>query len=135
MGFSLYAGSAVKLLYVHPDLVKCVNRATELIEGNNSFQVTEGVRTLEKQKMLVRQGYSKTMNSRHLTGHAVDLVPLADIDKDGDVELTWLEEYFAPTVKAMKAAIKEFNIEVEWGYDLWGWDMPHWQLNRKKYPA
>ena len=37
--------------------------------------VTEGLRTLEKQKEAYDRGASKTMDSRHLTGHAIDMYP------------------------------------------------------------
>lgn len=117
---------------VHPDLVRVVR--TALIHSTIDFKVTEGYRSLSKQKEMVKKGYSKTMNSRHLTGHAVDLVPLADIDKDGDIELTWLEMYFLPIRDAMYKAREEHGVAVDWGYDLWKWDMPHWQLNWLRYP-
>ena len=41
------------------------------------FNVSEGLRTVEKQREYVRQGKSRTMNSKHLTGKAVDLYPLS----------------------------------------------------------
>ena len=40
------------------------------------FNVSEGLRTKEQQREYVRQGKSRTMNSKHLTGRAVDLYPL-----------------------------------------------------------
>lgn len=58
---------------VHSDLVKEVRRALEISELD--FTVIEGVRTKERQAQLFKQGATKTMNSRHLTGHAVDIVP------------------------------------------------------------
>lgn len=41
------------------------------------FNVSEGLRTVKKQREYVRQGKSKTMKSKHLTGKAVDLYPLS----------------------------------------------------------
>ncbi len=38
------------------------------------FGITEGLRSRYRQKQLVATGKSQTMNSRHLTGHAVDVV-------------------------------------------------------------
>jgi peptidoglycan LD-endopeptidase CwlK len=38
------------------------------------FGVICGLRTVEEQKALVAKGASKTMNSKHLTGDAVDLM-------------------------------------------------------------
>ncbi len=57
---------------VKPQLVAVVRRALELTEVD--FGITEGLRTKERQKQLVAEGKSQTMNSRHLTGDAVDAV-------------------------------------------------------------
>lgn len=134
MPFALSMQSNMKLSGVHIQLVRCVRRAAELIEHGNTFVVFEGVRPLEQQKAMVKLGHSKTLNSRHLTGHAVDLVPVADVDGDGDVEITWLQQFFRPTVDAMKKAKEELKLDVDWGFELWGWDMPHWQLNWNTFP-
>ncbi|HDL7463755.1 TPA: M15 family metallopeptidase, partial [Yersinia enterocolitica] len=88
--------SESNLLGVHPDLVKVVRRALELTPID--FKVIEGVRTLERQRQLVKAGASQTLNSRHLTGHAVDIVPLPD----GKVSWEW--KYFYPMADAMKQA-------------------------------
>ncbi|MGL5735297.1 MAG: M15 family metallopeptidase, partial [Beijerinckiaceae bacterium] len=58
---------------IHPDLRRVMDRA--LHESPIDFTVIEGLRTVERQKELVAKGASKTMNSRHITGHAVDLMP------------------------------------------------------------
>lgn len=120
---------------VHPDLRRVMDRALQ--EAPFAFVVTEGLRTVARQKELVRIGASKTMNSRHLTGHAVDIIPFVDIDKDGKVEVeemySWPLYYkLAPVVKA--AATKE-GVDIEWGGDWKSFkDAPHFQLSRKKYP-
>ncbi len=56
---------------VNPALVQVVRRALEL--SIVDFGVTEGLRTVERQKELVAKGASQTMNSRHITGHAIDV--------------------------------------------------------------
>ena len=58
---------------VHPDLVKVVQRAISITKQD--FAVIEGLRSKERQEQLVKEGKSQTTNSRHLTGHAVDIVP------------------------------------------------------------
>ena len=68
--------SKEKLKGVHPDLVKVVKEAIKHVD----FTVLEGVRSLERQEELVRQGKSKTMNSKHLVqidgyAHALDIAP------------------------------------------------------------
>jgi len=95
MGYKLGTRSLQKLSGVHPDMVAVVKRAIELSEQD--FSVLEGIRNINRQRELVKTGKSTTMNSRHLTGHAVDLVPYP---------VSWDWEYFYPIVDAMKAAPK-----------------------------
>ncbi|RYD61794.1 MAG: M15 family peptidase, partial [Verrucomicrobiaceae bacterium] len=64
--YKLSAESLEKLKGVHPDLVKVVKRAIELTTID--FKVGEGVRTPARQKKLVAEGKSKTLNSRHIPG-------------------------------------------------------------------
>jgi peptidoglycan L-alanyl-D-glutamate endopeptidase CwlK len=114
-----------KLKGVHPDLVAVVNRAAELYKGE--FKVTEGLRTLARQKQLKANGKSKTLNSRHLTGHAVDVSPIVD------GSISWDKRDYNELGRVFKQAARELKIPIEWGGD-WGWDFPHWQLPWKKYP-
>ena len=109
---------------VHPDLVAVVKRAIEITEQD--FSVIEGVRNIERQRQLVAKGASKTMNSRHLTGHAVDLAPYP---------LSWDWEYFYPIADAMKQAAEELDVDLEWGGDWTSFkDGPHFQLSWGAYP-
>lgn len=130
------ARSLRNLQGIHPDLRKVMDRALQ--EAPFAFIVTEGLRTKERQKELVRIGASKTLNSRHITGHAIDLVPFVDIDKDGRVETeemySWpLYHKLAPVIKA--AAAKE-GVAIVWGGDWKSFkDGPHWELDRRVYPA
>ena len=124
MAYKLSFRSRQRLSGVHPDLVAVVNRAIEITEQD--FSVIEGIRNIERQKQLVKNGDSKTLNSRHLTGHAVDLAPYP---------LSWDWEYFYPIADAMKAAAEELDVALEWGGDWKSFpDGPHFQLSRKKYP-
>ena len=104
MGFTLGAKSLSKLDGVHPDLVAVVERAIELTEQD--FTVLEGLRDIDRQRELVRTGKSTTMNSRHLTGHAVDIAPWP---------ISWDWDYFYPIADAMKQAAAELNISLERG--------------------
>jgi len=92
------------------------------------FMVLEGLRTTERQKQLVTQGASKTMNSRHLTGHAVDLAPMFA----GKISWDWpLYHRLAKIVKAAAAAEK---VPLQWGGDWRTFkDGPHWELPWKIY--
>lgn len=135
MSFTLSPFSRAKLQGVHPDLVRVVERAIQITDID--FRVIEGLRTIDRQRQLVAAGASKTMKSRHLTGHAVDIVPLLDLDKDGKIET---EEMFSwplyPRVAAaLKKAAAELGIALEWGGDWRTFkDGPHWQLPFSKYP-
>lgn len=124
MTYKLGNKSLQKLEGVHPDLVAVVKRAIEITEQD--FSVIEGLRSYERQKELVNKGASKTMNSRHLTGHAVDIAPYP---------LSWDWQYFYPIADAMKDAAQELGIDLEWGGDWTSFkDGPHWQLSWKSYP-
>ncbi len=72
MNFRLSQRSLDRLSGVKPQLVAVVRRAIELTTVD--FGVTEGLRTIETQRRYVDTGKSQTMDSRHLTGDAVDLV-------------------------------------------------------------
>lgn len=118
---------------VHSDLVRVVERARQAVP----FIVTEGLRTCERQAKLVAIGASRTMNSRHLTGHAVDLAYWLD-DGDGSPEqgeIRWDWSLYEQLGAAMKAAAKELSIPIVWGGDWTSFrDGPHFELDRKVYP-
>jgi len=129
MSFTFSLRSEQNLKGVHPDLVKVVRRAIELT--GNDFVVTQGLRTQEEQARLVKAGASRTMNSRHLTGHAVDLAVLVD----GKVRWDW-PLYQRLNDEAMQPAAKELGITIVWGGSWTSFpDGPHWELNRASYPA
>lgn len=112
---------------VHPDLVRIVRLAAS--ESELDFIVTEGVRTLMRQSELVKAKASKTMNSRHLTGHAVDLAAMI-----GN-EARWDWPLYHQLGATMKAAAKKLGIPLEWGGDWRQFkDGPHFQLPWKEYP-
>ena len=122
--YQLGKKSKKKLEGVHPDLVKVVERAIEITEQD--FTVLEGLRDIERQRELVNTGKSTTMNSRHLTGHAVDIAPWP---------ISWELEGFYPIADAMKTAADELGVSLEWGGDWKSFpDGPHFQLSRKAYP-
>lgn len=126
--FKLGPTSILRLQQVHSDLVKVVERAIQLSEID--FTVLEGIRTKERQAELLKAGATTTMNSRHLTGHAVDLGALVS----GKVRWDW--PLYFKIADAMKAASAELSIPVEWGGDWKKFkDGPHWQLPHKEYPA
>lgn len=64
--------SILMLKNVHTDLSKLAFTALELSVVN--FGITEGLRSAERQQQLFNEGKSKTLNSRHLSGHAIDVL-------------------------------------------------------------
>lgn len=127
MSFTLSKASLKKLEGVHPDLIRVVKRAITLTEVD--FKVGEGLRSLAQQKKNVANGVSWTLKSRHLTGHAVDLLALVG----GKVTWSWAPYY--RIAAAMKGAANAECVPIIWGGD---WkttkDGPHFELARKSYP-
>ena len=125
-----------RLYGVHPDLVAVVRSAFDRWhdspqnEGAKVF-VIEGVRDAERQLKLLRIGASRTRNSRHLTGHAVDL----GLQIDG--RMIWeFPAYQRLWEVAVKPAADDLGVEVHWGgYWTRLRDGPHFELSRNRYPA
>lgn len=127
MSFQLSNVSRSRLRGVHPDLVHVVERAIELTTVD--FIVTEGVRAVDRQRQLVDAGASKTMRSRHLTGHAVDLAALIG----GKISWDW--PLYGKLADAMKQAAEELSIPIAWGGDWKTFkDGPHFELTWKSHP-
>lgn len=101
----------LRLAGVHPDLVRVARNAAA---GGARFRVTEGLRSPERQRQLVADGKSQTLDSRHLTGHAVDVVPL---DNTGQVSWAWT--LFFPLADAFRAASIAEGVPIVWG-GAWG---------------
>ena len=125
MSYKLGTRSLQNLSGVHPDLVAVVKLAISITEQD--FTVIEGIRNISRQRELVKAGKSTTMNSRHITGHAVDMVPWP---------VDWNDlERFEVVAEAMKAAAEELDIPIVWGGDWKSfYDAPHFELDRKTYP-
>ena len=127
MSIVLGQRSLSRLEGVHPDLVRVVKKAAAM--SSLDFTVLEGLRTAARQKQLYDQGATKTMNSRHLTGHAVDLAPMIG----GTVRWDW--PLYHQLAAIVKAAAKAENVPVQWGGDWRTFkDGPHWELPWKAYP-
>ena len=127
MTFILGTRSVAKLKGVHPDLIRVVARAILITPVD--FVVTEGLRTLARQKELLAAGATTTLKSRHLTGHAVDLAPVVG------ATVRWDWPMFDMLIPAVKRAADECGVACEFGYDWTRFrDGPHVQLNWGQYP-
>lgn len=124
--YSFSQRSKDRLKGVHPDLVKVMEEAIK--ESPLDFGITEGLRTLERQKELFESGKSQTMNSRHLRGLAVDIA----IFIDGKVN--WDFPNYKLVADHIKEVAKELNVPLQWGGDWISFkDGPHFELHRSKY--
>lgn len=154
MSFRLGSKSQATLSTVHPDLQRVVNLAIQITDTD--FSVLEGLRSKERQRQLVASGASRTMDGRHLTGHAVDLAAFVD----GKVSWDW--KHYYRIAAAVQAAAVRLNIPIVWG-GVWDKrlndvgdtkkavdayvasrkrvgrsafiDGPHFELRREDYPA
>lgn len=125
--FKFGTKSEQRLAGIHPDLARVVRRALEL--SPTDFAVIEGLRTKDRQAELVAKGASRAMNSRHLTGHAVDIAPVIG----GEIRWDW--PAFSPIIEAMRSASLELGVRVIHGADWITFkDGPHHELDRKQYP-
>jgi peptidoglycan L-alanyl-D-glutamate endopeptidase CwlK len=140
--YKLSKRSISNLVGVHPDMVAVIERAIQITPID--FGVSEGVRTVERQKQLVAEGKSTTMNSKHIPVHfngaegafivkgeygaAVDLFVLVD------GKVTWEHKHFRKVIQAVFTAAIELDVQIEAGA-LWRdfLDSPHIQLNMKYY--
>lgn len=118
-----------RLKGVHPDLVRLIKASREA--SPTRFEVSEGLRTKERQAELVKAGKSQTQNSRHLTGHAVDIVVL-----NNDGSASWSFDRYKSVADVFKKEAARLGVKITWGGD---WktlkDGPHFELDRSAYPS
>ena len=119
--FSFSERSKAKLETVDIKLQNLMNVAIK--ESPYDFSITEGIRTMKRQRELVAQGKSKTLKSYHLRGKAVDIA----IWIDGKV--TWDFKYYKPVADHIKQEARKLGYIITWGGD---WkslkDGPHFQI-------
>jgi peptidoglycan L-alanyl-D-glutamate endopeptidase CwlK len=125
--FHLSDRSMGQLVGVHPDLAFVV--VETIVVSPVDFMVFDGVRTLQQQRELVKAGASWTMDSYHLDGLAVDLVPYIN------GQLRWDHGACKRINKALQEVALAHSIDIYWGYDMWGKDSVHFQYTsmRGKY--
>lgn len=152
MSFKFSARSRKALVGVHPDLVRLTERALSL--SAIDFVITEGLRTVERQRELVAAGASRTLDSRHITGHAIDVAAWLG-------EVRWDFGLYIRIAIAFRDAAKIERVPVRWGgcwqeltpgadpgrlYQEYAArkraanqrpliDGPHYELPRARYPA
>ena len=126
MSFKFSQRSLDNLAGIHPDLVAVMHKAIEITPID--FAVIEGLRTVKRQKALFESGATRTMNSRHLTGHAVDVAAYVD----GGIRWDW--PLYDSLSIAIKKAAKDLDVVITWGGDWVNFkDGPHYELDRVLY--
>ncbi len=136
--------SKQRLSGVNQDMVNVMSHALSI--STRDFTIIEGLRSIGRQKELVKEGKSKTLKSRHIHGFAIDLVPYP---------VSWEFPDFFPVGDAVIQACKDLDIPLRWGgnwrvrdlrewegsaeelvnaYDGSFYDLPHFELNSDEYP-
>ena len=85
------------------------------------FGVTCGLRTVEEQRALVDSGASQTMNSKHLTGDAVDVVAYIGS------RISWELNLYDEIADAFKEASIKEGVPIKWGGAWSVPDLRDWQ--------
>lgn len=107
---------------VDPKLCVLMGRAIQYAPYD--FMIIEGLRTEERQAELLRQGATTTMNSRHLTGHAVDIA----IWHQGKVNWDF-PKYKTLYKHIQEIADEEPGINITWGGNWKNFlDGPHYEI-------
>lgn len=119
MGFSLSKRSLANLYGVDQRLVDVVRYAITVTKVD--FAVIQGLRTVEEQRKLVASGASTTMNSRHITGHAVDLMAYLG------GRASWELNLYDDLAEAMREGATQANVPLRWGAAWHIRDIRQWE--------
>ena len=107
MSFKLSSRSIGRLDKVDSGLVAIVKKA--ILETKVDFGVICGLRTIEEQKVLVDKGVSQTMDSKHISGNAVDLMAYVGS------RASWELNLYDDIADSMKKASKLVDVPIRWG--------------------
>lgn len=111
---------------VHPDLIKVMTQSLEI--SPIDFAILEGLRSPERQQEVIARGASWTKNSRHLTGHAVDIGAVIE------GHIVWALDPYQRLSKIIKKVAQDLSIPIEWGGDWQKVDAGHYELTWNAYP-
>lgn len=113
---------------VNPGLLAVMKRASEISGTQFIIGDKGGTRDQATQDDLVAKGASQTRNSNHLTGHALDLIPIVNGKPDANAS----PEEYAKLSAAMKQAAKEMGLPLNWGGDWKDFkDLAHFEIPRE----
>lgn len=127
MTFRFSKRSLTNLEGVHHDLVEVAHLALSM--SPIDFVVIDGLRTIEEQRILVAKGKSKTMDSRHLTGHAIDVAAWIN------GKISWDFGLYEKITDAFDMAAGRLKTPIVCGIDWPSFvDAGHIELDRRRYP-
>lgn len=112
--------SRQRLSGVNPDLVAVMKKAISI--SKQDFSIIEGIRSEVTQRKYFKSGVTTTMKSRHLTGHAVDVV-YYPAPKTSD----WDFEPFCDIADAVRQAAKDCDVKIRWGAAWHIADIREWE--------
>jgi hypothetical protein len=130
--------SQKNMVGIHPFLVMFttllmqeMNKRKEKNLNYTDFTVFEGLRSEKKQLKNIKKGVSKTFDTYHFYGLAIDLVVYIK-----GVGITWDDKKYKNNydilLRVSKEIINNNNLPIQNGFDLWGWDKPHFQMTNYK---
>ena len=109
---------------VHPKLAQVIKTAAMV--SPVEFQVTEGLRSLERQAQLIKEGKSSLKDpkmGRHVMGIACDIACFVG------GKLTWEMKYYKQVADLIKQTATAQGVEIIWGGDWKSFvDAPHFEL-------
>lgn len=115
-----------ELSKIDPRLVEYFNSLSKRIKESHGkdFRIFEGNRTLERQQILIKQGFSKTLKSNHLyfPSKAIDII---------EYPWTWKGFILTPEYKKLvNTHLKNFP-DIAWGGNWKKFvDLPHHELKK-----
>lgn len=121
MTFKLSESSLSKLKGVNQQLVDVVKLA--ITKSPLDFKITEGLRTVERQRELLAQKKTQTLKSRHIIGQAVDICVIID------GKANWDFENYREVADVFYVCAEELGIKITWGGSWTNFkDGPHFQI-------
>lgn len=117
---------------VHPDLVRVAKRAIQ--KTRIDFGISEGVRSKDRQLMLLSQGKTTIENSQHLIQPHTDFGHAIDVFAYINGKANWNRKYYGPIVQTFITEATVLGIQLRFGH-LWKDfnDSYHIELNPRFY--
>ena len=128
MAFEFGKKSRKRLETTEPFVQEIMHEVLSITPYDFGIPEFGGRRTIEQQEQLVKQGKSKTMNSKHLKGEAIDICRYM-----GGVEYSFERKHILPIADIVKQVAKDKGYKVKWGGDWLNFvDAPHFEFTKKE---